>query len=725
MESYVSNKRVTFVILSLFIITFFIYIYSIANVKYNDINFITEDIDKKINKVFNKSLKNSNRLFNIYMNKISSKIFINFIENRNKKSAKKFLNPIYKEIKYEMPMFKVLKVFYPNGEIFVSIDEFNENKKNISHGDFNLKDILLNPKEKAFFDFSNNGLFLKYIRPIYKDKKLIAFAELGIRPKSIIKNILDILDVKGYFFIDKNIMSQYTKEKFIQYKNYSICKYCNKSDEFIENAVNDKLLKNGYEYQYRDNIYIVKIKTLKDYSDNSLGKILYFIDITDMYKQYIVTIKDILIIFLVVIILIYMILNRYIKSTLKKAYKAKQFIDSVNDALYLVDLKTASILDVNHRATTMLGYSYEELLTKKVQDIRKPIGNERFKWKEHVENLRAKKHVLIRGVHIREDNTEFPVESSLSYMKDGDEEYMISVVRDISNQIKMEKEIYKKNFELDRLGRVVSKKVLYTTSDLNGNITDISDAMLELTGYKKEDVIGKNHSIFRGEYATPEVFQHMWHEIKRNKIWNGELRNIKQNGEEFWIDLIIYPMFDENGIKVGYSSFRDDITDKKIIEYLSNHDPLTNLFNRRKAHEFLDTFKKAIDKNGELFSIIMFDIDFFKQVNDKYGHDIGDYVLIEISNLFLKELRKQDIFVRWGGEEFIIILPDTTKDEACNMAHHLKNSINSYYFETVEKITCSFGVSECNKDISIDELLKIADMKLYKSKKEGRDRVNC
>ena len=153
-------------------------------------------------------------------------------------------------------------------------------------------------------------------------------------------------------------------------------------------------------------------------------------------------------------------------------------------------------------------------------------------------------------------------------------------------------------------------------------------------------------------------------------------------------------------------------------------DSLTNIGNKLYFNNLLSIMiHKALKDYRYKLSIIIFDIDFFKDVNDTYGHQIGDEVLKELAFLVKKTVRKDDILARWGGEEFVII-GNFDMQGAVMLAHKLRKQIESFQFEKVKRITCSFGVSQfLNKNDDEDKLLSRADEALYFAKKSGRNRV--
>jgi polar amino acid transport system substrate-binding protein len=123
------------------------------------------------------------------------------------------------------------------------------------------------------------------------------------------------------------------------------------------------------------------------------------------------------------------------------------------------------------------------------------------------------------------------------------------------------------------------------------------------------------------------------------------------------------------------------------------------------------------------FSLILFDIDNFKQINDTYGHKVGDNILVELALLIKNSMRKSDTFARWGGEEFAIILPQSKIDTAVKIAEKVRAKIADHDFDDGLKVTCSFGVCEYKKSYDLETLITLTDEKLYKAKHEGKNQI--
>lgn len=157
----------------------------------------------------------------------------------------------------------------------------------------------------------------------------------------------------------------------------------------------------------------------------------------------------------------------------------------------------------------------------------------------------------------------------------------------------------------------------------------------------------------------------------------------------------------------------------------ASYDTLTGLLNRRSIDAHLDRTYKNHYREEESFSVIMCDIDHFKNVNDTYGHEAGDYVLKEVASVISKEVRDNDVVGRWGGEEFFIIL-NTNKDSAVKLAERVRTAIESHTFTykaATLHITMTFGVSAYRSGTDIGSLVRSADKKLYRGKESGRNQV--
>ncbi len=284
------------------------------------------------------------------------------------------------------------------------------------------------------------------------------------------------------------------------------------------------------------------------------------------------------------------------------------------------------------------------------------------------------------------------------------------------------KELRYKNKELDRLNDMIFNTVLYTTSDLEGVITSVSKSYEEFTGLPREKLIGVNHNIFRHPDTPDSFYDEMWEKLNNNKQFIGEIKNKKADGSYYWVKTTIDSLYNENGDKIGYSAYREDITEKKKLEFSSTHDTLTGLYNRAAFDKKLHSKIKSAGRYNYSFGFILLDIDNFKDINDKYGHSIGDKVLKELANCLASNIRDDDFLARWGGEEFVIITNRSDLHNIQILTHKLQKAIQNCSFSEVKSLTLSFGLTVYVEEDDSASLIQRADEALYKAKENGRDR---
>lgn len=289
--------------------------------------------------------------------------------------------------------------------------------------------------------------------------------------------------------------------------------------------------------------------------------------------------------------------------------------------------------------------------------------------------------------------------------------------------ILLEKELFKAHKELNEFKTIIDKYVITYTAKSDGTIIEASDAFEKVSGYSKDELIGKRISLIKHPMQDRKVIKDLIQTISKNKIWTGIVKNRTKNGEEFWLEQTIIPKIDErNQLLKKYMSVSVDITDKKLLQEMASIDKLTGIYNRRMLDEFLQKTIDVVVRHKEELSLIIIDIDHFKDVNDRYGHVEGDNVLFQTSNIISENLRSSDIFGRYGGEEFLVICTKTDKNGAFLLAEKLRIAIKEYQFDKVGRKTISLGIADFEKNDTIKSLLEKADIALYKAKNDGRNR---
>ena len=297
----------------------------------------------------------------------------------------------------------------------------------------------------------------------------------------------------------------------------------------------------------------------------------------------------------------------------------------------------------------------------------------------------------------------------------------------LSLESKIEQEINKIKSILDAQDNII----IVTNKE---EITNVNKKFLDFFGVDNfDEFIKSRKNIF-------DFFQEEFGFITKEQITKQEswIKYIKDLHEIDRIVKIKSALEEEKifAINVDYYENKDDyyvfsLTDitklkekSNLLEYQASHDKLTGLFNRNRFDEiYTKEIKRTKRYNNEL-SIIIFDIDDFKMVNDTYGHQIGDEVLKEIAKITLNGVREQDINVRWGGEEFLILLPQTNITGALTVASKIKSAIKEHIFTDKSlKITASFGVSQLLDEDDEVTLISRSDKLLYEAKKTGKDKV--
>lgn len=277
--------------------------------------------------------------------------------------------------------------------------------------------------------------------------------------------------------------------------------------------------------------------------------------------------------------------------------------------------------------------------------------------------------------------------------------------------------------KLEEEHAMLDRYVIVCTTDLSGTVTYASKAFCDISGYREEELIGRDHRIIRHGDTDPATFEEIWSAISRGEVWQGEVENRRKEGLPYWVHAVIGPIFDADGKQVGYRAIGEDITDRKRVEELAISDYLTKLYNRVKLDRELSREILRAARYETPLCVILLDIDHFKNVNDTYGHQAGDTVLKEIAGILKENSREADTAGRWGGEEFLIITPSIRIDQGAQFAEKLRTEIGGHAFGTAGSQTASFGVAEYRDGDTPERLTERADKALYRAKARGRNRV--
>jgi len=286
------------------------------------------------------------------------------------------------------------------------------------------------------------------------------------------------------------------------------------------------------------------------------------------------------------------------------------------------------------------------------------------------------------------------------------------------------KEIASLNSELRQDKQIIDANLMIVKTDCGCMILEVTDAFSSFFGYNEAELRGAFlSSIYVTDTMETELLQ-MKETLQKKQKWSGEVQVVTKEGETVWMDAVISPYLDEQDDITSYTAIYHDITDKKRIELLSVTDPLTKLYNRQKFNDVFDVMlMRRHWKEGNSFGLILMDVDHFKKVNDTYGHQKGDAVLIAVSDILAQTVRTGDVLARWGGEEFVVLLPDVDSEKAAYVAEKLRRAVEGTSISEVGAVTASFGVTVYAEGDTQESMMHRSDGALYRAKEKGRNRI--
>jgi len=279
-------------------------------------------------------------------------------------------------------------------------------------------------------------------------------------------------------------------------------------------------------------------------------------------------------------------------------------------------------------------------------------------------------------------------------------------------------------FELNAIPQMVVNK--------DRVIVRVNKKFTTLFGYSSDEILGKQTATLTPSLEKFEEYAQYFAQTKEGIIKSEELEYKKKNSTLFWVKLEGNPIHkdaDELLILWSFIDITKEVYYRKELERLASTDPMTHLYNRRYFSELATTVVKLAKRSGLVYSIIMIDIDKFKRVNDTYGHTIGDEVIIALAKVLKYNSRDSDIVSRWGGEEFVILLPQTNQDGAIMIAEKLRKNIEVLSMDAGNdekfSFTISLGVATVHLENfpNVEDVINNADKALYLAKEGGRNRV--
>lgn len=264
-----------------------------------------------------------------------------------------------------------------------------------------------------------------------------------------------------------------------------------------------------------------------------------------------------------------------------------------------------------------------------------------------------------------------------------------------------------------------------------GRIEYVNEAFLGNSGYTREEILGRSPAMFGAGHTRNEVYEDLWQTILSGRVWRGEVRNRRKSGEEYWEYMAVSPLRDRFGRISHFVAVREDVTERKgreeDLRQLALIDSLTGIANRRWLLERAEQERLRAQRFGSPLALLMLDIDDFKKVNDGHGHPVGDEAIRRVAGIFAGSVREIDIVGRYGGEEFVVVLPGTGLEGARELAERLRQRVAAIGLTGADGtpfgLTVSIGLASFCAGDQLEQLLASADAALYRAKSLGRNRV--
>jgi len=387
----------------------------------------------------------------------------------------------------------------------------------------------------------------------------------------------------------------------------------------------------------------------------------------------------------------------------------------------------------------MLGYAREEIQQLNISDLIVPNPEKPLRLDEIVQGV----SMVTECEMFHKEGRFIPVEINAKILEDG---RLLGIVRDVAERKREEARIRYLAFVMDK----ISSAVIIT--DVNLQITHWNKGAEALYGWKEEEVIGHLVDNMCGtQFAVGQQLEAQ-KLLVADKVWQGEIIQQHRSGQTIWVYASVTLLEDGYGKFIGAVTINHDMTERKQAEeellrtkesildinrtlrrafereqLASRTDSLTGAFNRRYFFELLEYEFSASRRYSRPLTLVMFDIDLFKQINDTYGHLTGDTVLEKIVSVVKSQLRETDVLSRYGGDEFVILLSSSNEQDALTLLERIRNELIASPFEvtgTKLDLTISVGIASMHTSMEkSDQLVSLVDQALYAAKNAGRNRV--
>jgi len=407
--------------------------------------------------------------------------------------------------------------------------------------------------------------------------------------------------------------------------------------------------------------------------------------------------------------------------------KFKAIYDGIPDAIVYAD-PDRNIVSVNNGMKRTFDYTNDDLIGKSSAVLYK--SKEEFERQGRIRfNLIAKEKAEPYEVNYRHKNGEVFVGETLGTVVHGPQGSVlgyIAVIRNIGHRKQAEDKL--------KLAASVFTHALegITITDAAGTIIEVNDSFSLITGYSREEALGKNPRFLKSGRQDNDFYQSFWETLIAHKTWSGEIWNRRKNGEVFAQLMSVSSVCDEHDKVLYYVALFNDISSIKShelqLEHIAHYDLLTGLPNRVLLADRLEQAMKQSQRRQNSIVVAFLDLDNFKTINDSHGHEVGDELLLLLSNRMQKAMREGDTLARIGGDEFVVVLVDYENMADCEplLERLLQAASDSVQVGDLQlKVSVSIGVTLYPQDAAdAEQLMRHADQAMYIAKQSGKNRYH-
>jgi len=402
-----------------------------------------------------------------------------------------------------------------------------------------------------------------------------------------------------------------------------------------------------------------------------------------------------------------------------------QLFNNSSDAIMLTEHRTGRVRSINKKAKRLLEIDDEDITEYSSENLFESFSSKKL-FSQHIHTLDTDGEDSYETTKTLKNGNILYLKIYCTLINIGDTIYHQSIVHDLTDHKLLERQLNQtsKVFEHTIEGIMVT--------DLKGRIISVNDAFSKITGFSREDIISHKPSMLKSGKHDKSFYKNMWASILKDGLWKGEIWNRKKDGTMYPEWLAISTIFDENNLPMQYVAVFSDFSEMKKnqlqLEELAHYDTLTRLPNRLLLHKELDVIIKTSKRLKLKFAVLFIDLDRFKNINDIYGHHIGDEVLKETAFRLKSLLRESDLVSRLGGDEFVVVLYDINSQESINfVASNILSELEKPFIIKNKEhfISGSIGISIYPDDSdTVSSLLKFADIAMYESKNSGKNQYS-